>query len=232
MVEVFFSFSACSRMKGLIARGVFPQGTAVCYDEDLSLGTLIPQTNQARVSQLQSYGLPVTQEELEKRNKPFWEAFASSNEFRVWTSDSPYEAVGLCWFCWVCQNKSGAPKKILVCSLSNLPDTQAIDINTMEEEEWKLLAEHQKWVDTEGYARRWERMLAENTPLRLSIDEKLCSVEEDFFDEKLLEWMEKGEDSLDAACHVADWWREEKHQLVNVYFLIARAEKITGRTSD
>ena len=49
-------------MKGMMARGVFPQGTAVCYEEDFSLGKLLPQTEQARAAQLQSCGLPVTWE--------------------------------------------------------------------------------------------------------------------------------------------------------------------------
>lgn len=231
MVEVFFDFSACSRMKGMMARGVFPQGTAVCYEEDFSLGKLLPQTEQARAAQLQSCGLPVTWEELEKRNKPFWKVFESSRNFRVWTSDSPYEAAGLCWFCYLCQNKSDAVKNILLCSLSSLPDTRAIDINTMEEEEYKLLLRRPKRVQTEGYARRWEKLLAENALLRLTKDGEICSVGEDFFDKSLLRRLQNGDTPTEAACCVADRQRTENRQLFNLYFLIDRAERIKRRTS-
>lgn len=52
MTEFFWSSSACSQMKAWMAAGIFEKEKAIGFEEDLSIGTLCPLTEEEWAKQI------------------------------------------------------------------------------------------------------------------------------------------------------------------------------------
>lgn len=132
-----------------------------------------------------------TLEHYQRNMAQFKTMLNNGDTVRIWINKNASDYSGLCWFCYTFKDCTN-PLHIVTRSEYSFNPFQQQYENACG---WSGMPED--WIDLvrvkevnqrerEYYARRWEILLKENTPLRIMLDEEVISVENNFFDEIIL----------------------------------------------
>ena len=146
----------------------------ICLQEDLSIGHLFPINSNERYNELLRFGYPVCTELMNENNR-FFEELSVCSDVVVWYELSSMEFCGLCFICHILKDKTDF--------------LDAIEYIRDEKEVIKVI--QRKKIDIYEYAIMWEKAIKDNCTLRTVISDKLVSVEEDYYDQYILNAMQK-----------------------------------------
>lgn len=175
----------------------------------------------------------IFKEELKQDRKEFEEFkkfIDDGHKIRLWISNTANNRCGLYWLCNFLKTYTNE-LSIVVC-----PGYEYDDVNnkTIENRNWsyfsnldfiaefvneaRVVNENEKLA----YSKRWEELVAENAPLRILIDDVIVSVNEDFFDNSILSFVDakpKSQNSIMGKM-LGKW------QCGDVYFISKRIEHL------
>ena len=132
----------------------------------------------------------------EERNnhKKLKEFFVAGKSFRLWLSNTANDHCGLFWFCSLIRH---CTNNISIVWCPNYEYDRRTNISSIKTD-WAMFDNPNLLVNNidnaqilckaqiDAYAREWDRIATENAKLRILIDNRIVSVDEDFFDSTIL----------------------------------------------
>ena len=123
--------------------------------------------------------------------------FENGESFRLWLNNNARDRCALYWFCSIAQGYENyieivyqpryeyndITKKVKTCTCWELIDDFDL-LATYIEKAVKL-----EDAEKQAYVAEWNRIVADNAPLRILIDNTIVGVKEDFFDDTILNFV-------------------------------------------
>ena len=139
-----------------------------------------------------------------------------SEDIRLWLDNSAVDRCGLCWFCDYVKSYDSKISVVMCPGIESLASQNKITENT----KWAAFtnisymatfAETAKELSKEEinlYSETWQKLVKENAPLRVLIDNKIISTNEDFFDKPILSYIsdEPKPQITIIGDFLADWY--------------------------
>ncbi|MBQ9961350.1 MAG: DUF1835 domain-containing protein [Firmicutes bacterium] len=138
---------------------------------------------------------------------------------RVWYGDRANEKCGFLWFIWNCC-KSAVPEDSV--SLVHLEDALGKTPG-----DWHKYVDMQKNLaadEKDAYCLAWEKLMEENAPLRAVKEKKVLSVQEDYYDELIMNEADSFKKAFQEGWLVGNV-RDKAAELPE-YFVLSRIDKL------
>ena len=189
--------------------------------DNLAIGPLKPENPELRKAVLQETGIEEVADSFRDDYRAFLQALTTLPPDRpccVWASDSPHERTGvaLAGACLAPQRDT-----FFLC------DSAAL-VRHFEVEDWgarDALMAQAPVAETKFWAALWEKLKAENAPLRIVKDGLPCSAPADFFDPwlraDLAQYPE--EDDFHIAFRSMEQYQATYGGTFSIYYLMHRA---------
>ena len=188
--------------------------------DNLAIGPLKPENPELRKAVLQETGIEEVACSFSDDYRAFLQALTtlpSNRPCYVWASDSPHERTGvaLAGACLAPQRDT-----FFLC------DSTAL-VRHFDVEDWgarDALMAQAPVAETKFWAALWEKLKAENAPLRIVKDGLPCSASADFFDPwlraDLAQYPE--EDDFQIAFHSMEQYQATYGGTFSIYYLLHR----------
>lgn len=133
-------------------------------------------------------------DEERKKHQKLYQFLTSVQPFRLWLSNTANDYCGLLWFCNMMRDYDNAISVVWCPGYEYDDRTNISSIKSA----WEFLNNPYLLVDNidnaqalskaqiDAYSREWERVAAENSKLRILIDNTIVSVNDNFFDSIIL----------------------------------------------
>ena len=209
-------------------------GNIACED-------LIAEQVRTEVQYNKYFTKSITDEELEEmfnelaeyeceKFEEFCNCLADGHKIRLWLSNTANNRCGLYWLCNFLQSYKN---ELLII---DCPGYEYDDVNkhTVEQRNWAAFSNMSFVADfvydtrvlDEGaksvYSRSWEILVKENAPLRILIEDVIVGVNEDFFDNSILSFVDKEPKTQYSVMgkFLGKW------QCLDAYFISKRIEHL------
>ena len=192
--------------------------------DNLAIGPLKPENPALRKAALQETGTEEVADSFRDDYRAFLQALTTLPPDRpcyVWASDSPHERTGV-----ALAGAYLAPQR----DMFFLCDSAAL-VQHFEAEDWgarDALMAQAPVAETKVWAALWEKLKAENAPLRIVKDGLPCSVPADFFDPwlkaDLAQYPE--EDDFHIAFRSMEKYRAAYGGTFTIYYIMQRVEEL------
>ena len=210
MVDVCFSDS----LGGMLKRNRRELGSLYVLPLWLQLnyanldGDIIEKQVRREIETAKYFTKNITEQELEEeyyelleeqrtKHQKLTQFIESKQSFRLWLSNIASDRCGLYWFCAQLQNYSNAISVVWCPEYEYNPRLNVSSKQTY----WTLLGNPNVLVENinngrvlcqeeiDAYAREWERLVTENSRLRIFVDNNIVSVSDDFWDNTILKFV-------------------------------------------
>lgn len=196
VLNVCFSDSDC----GLIKMATLDVANTIMSYTDLDYGYISDDFNKSRERWINEF---VDEKYKESFLKSYNENFnriikfaKKGNVIRIWVSDNP---TSLCGFYHLVNSLKERNCKMIMIKQ---PEEEGYSYNYWSLNDWNyikkclVLEKELSKEQIEYYSNEWIRLVNENTKLRIMLDGRIVSVEEDYFDEIIYNLSPEGEFSI------------------------------------
>ena len=109
-------------------------------------------------------------------------------QIRIWTSSYAHEKIGFYMICYIlCQFKF-YDKQIYLCQSAKLHNNKYATMFLTVPDDFIDLIKKAEIIDPSQYIKFAEKLIQENAPLRLKINNQIVSVQIDYFDNMILSY--------------------------------------------
>ena len=204
----------------------------LCPD-NLSIGKICPFAPSKRWAELQSYGTELS-DDFVKTYKTFLEKINEIEDepIRLWISNSPHELLGLYFIShWIYPRI----QEIYLCHMSDLPYANIEEncLSCLPENEWAALCSMARRVSIKEYSIFWEKLLKQNSEIRILLSGQIVSVGADYFDKDILSTRRKlqTDDVYMIADAVSNSYSQKENAVFTIYFFLYRTAQLLSTAS-
>lgn len=189
MLELCFDINTYHILKILQAENVIDSFHHIIYlYDDLSIGSLNVTNLEERITSLQTLKVNYDFHKMIKNYKDMLSQIKNHHQIRIWTSSYAHEKIGFYITCYILYQFKFYDKQIYLCQSAKLHNNKYATMFLTVPDDFIDLIKKAEIIDPSQYIKFAEKLIQENAPLRLKINNEIVSVQINYFDDMILSY--------------------------------------------
>ncbi len=189
MLELCFDINTYHILKILQAENVIDSFHHIIYlYDDLSIGSLNVKNLEERITSLQTLKVNYDFHKMIKNYKDMLSQIKNHHQIRIWTSSYAHEKIGFYITCYILYQFKFYDKQIYLCQSAKLHNNKYATMFLTVPDDFIDLIKKAEIIDPSQYIKFAEKLIQENAPLRLKINNEIVSVQINYFDDMILSY--------------------------------------------
>lgn len=189
MLELCFDINTYHILKILQAENVIDSFHHIIYlYDDLSIGSLNVKNLEERITSLQELKVNYDFHKMIKNYKDMLSQIKNHHQIRIWTSSYAHEKIGFYITCYILYQFKFYDKQIYLCQSAKLHNNKYATMFLTVPDDFIDLIKKAEIIDPSQYIKFAEKLIQENAPLRLKINNEIVSVQINYFDDMILSY--------------------------------------------
>ena len=189
MLELCFDINTYHILKILQAENVIDSFHHIIYlYDDLSIGSLNVKNLEERITSLQAIKVNYDFHKMIKNYKDMLSQIKNHHQIRIWTSSYAHEKIGFYITCYILYQFKFYDKQIYLCQSAKLHNNKYATMFLTVPDDFIDLIKKAEIIDPSQYIKFAEKLIQENAPLRLKINNEIVSVQINYFDDMILSY--------------------------------------------
>lgn len=189
MLELCFDINTYHILKILQAENVIDSFHHIIYlYDDLSIGSLNVKNLEERITSLQALKVNYDFHKMIKNYKDMLSQIKNHRQIRIWTSSYAHEKIGFYITCYILYQFKFYDKQIYLCQSAKLHNNKYSTMFLTVPDDFIDLIKKAEIIDPSQYIKFAEKLIQENAPLRLKINNEIVSVQINYFDDMILSY--------------------------------------------
>lgn len=189
MLELCFDINTYHILKILQAENVIDSFHHIIYlYDDLSIGSLNVKNLEERITSLQTLKVNYNFHKMIKNYKDMLSQIKNHHQIRIWTSSYAHEKIGFYITCYILYQFKFYDKQIYLCQSAKLHNNKYATMFLTVPDDFIDLIKKAEIIDPSQYIKFAEKLIQENAPLRLKINNEIVSVQINYFDDMILSY--------------------------------------------
>lgn len=189
MLELCFDINTYHILKILQAENVIDSFHHIIYlYDDLSIGSLNVKNLEERITSLQALKVNYDFHKMIKNYKDMLSQIKNHRQIRIWTSSYAHEKIGFYITCYILYQFKFYDKQIYLCQSAKLHNNKYATMFLNVPDDFIDLMKKSEIIDPSQYIKFAEKLIQENAPLRLKINNEIVSVQINYFDDMILSY--------------------------------------------
>lgn len=189
MLELCFDINTYHILKILQAENVIDSFHHIIYlYDDLSIGSLNVKNLEERITSLQALKVNYNFHKMIKNYKDMLSQIKNHHQIRIWTSSYAHEKIGFYITCYILYQFKFYDKQIYLCQSAKLHNNKYATMFLNVPDDFIDLMKKSEIIDPSQYIKFAEKLIQENAPLRLKINNEIVSVQINYFDDMILSY--------------------------------------------
>ena len=189
MLELCFDINTYNILKILQAENVIDSFHHIIYlYDDLSIGSLNVKNLEERITSLQTLKVNYDFHKMIKNYKDMLSQIKNNHQIRIWTSSYAHEKIGFYITCYILYQFKFYDKQIYLCQSAKLHNNKYATMFLTVPDDFIDLIKKAEIIDPSQYIKFAEKLIQENAPLRLKINNEIVSVQINYFDDMILSY--------------------------------------------
>ena len=189
MLELCFDINTYHILKILQAENVIDSFHHIIYlYDDLSIGSLNVKNLEERITSLQALKVNYDFHKMIKNYKDMLSQIKNHRQIRIWTSSYAHEKIGFYITCYILYQFKFYDKQIYLCQSAKLHNNKYATMFLTVPDDFIDLIKKTEIIDPSQYIKFAEKLIQENAPLRLKINNEIVSVQINYFDDMILSY--------------------------------------------
>lgn len=189
MLELCFDINTYHILKILQAENVIDSFHHIIYlYDDLSIGSLNVKNLEERITSLQALKVNYDFHKMIKNYKDMLLQIKNHHQIRIWTSSYAHEKIGFYITCYILYQFKFYDKQIYLCQSAKLHNNKYATMFLTVPDDFIDLIKKAEIIDPSQYIKFAEKLIQENAPLRLKINNEIVSVQINYFDDMILSY--------------------------------------------
>ena len=189
MLELCFDINTYHILKILQAENVIDSFHHIIYlYDDLSIGSLNVKNLEERITSLQTLKVNYDFHKMIKNYKDMLSQIKNHHQIRIWTSSYAHEKIGFYITCYILYQFKFYDKQIYLCQSAKLHNNKYATMFLNVPDDFIDLMKKAEIIDPSQYIKFAEKLIQENAPLRLKINNEIVSVQINYFDDMILSY--------------------------------------------
>lgn len=189
MLELCFDINTYHILKILQAENVIDSFHHIIYlYDDLSIGSMNVKNLEERITSLQALKVNYDFHKVIKNYKDMLSQIKNHHQIRIWTSSYAHEKIGFYITCYILYQFKFYDKQIYLCQSAKLHNNKYATMFLTVPDDFIDLIKKAEIIDPSQYIKFAEKLIQENAPLRLKINNEIVSVQINYFDDMILSY--------------------------------------------
>ena len=189
MLELCFDINTYHILKILQAENVIDSFHQIIYlYDDLSIGSLNVKNLEERITSLQALKVNYDFHKMIKNYKDMLSQIKNHHQIRIWSSSYAHEKIGFYITCYILYQFKFYDKQIYLCQSAKLHNNKYATMFLTVPDDFIDLIKKAEIIDPSQYIKFAEKLIQENAPLRLKINNEIVSVQINYFDDMILSY--------------------------------------------
>lgn len=189
MLELCFDINTYHILKILQAENVIDSFHHIIYlYDDLSIGSLNVKNLEERITSLQTLKVNYNFHKMIKNYKDMLSQIKNHHQIRIWTSSYAHEKIGFYITCYILYQFKFYDKQIYLCQSAKLHNNKYATMFLNVPDDFIDLMKKSEIIDPSQYIKFAEKLIQENAPLRLKMNNEIVSVQINYFDDMILSY--------------------------------------------
>lgn len=189
MLELCFDINTYHILKILQAENVIDSFHHIIYlYDDLSIGSLNVKNLEERITSLQALKVNYDFHKMIKNYKDMLSQIKNHRQIRIWTSSYAHEKIGFYITCYILYQFKFYDKQIYLCQSAKLHNNKYATMFLNVPDDFIDLMKKSEIINPSQYIKFAEKLIQENAPLRLKINNEIVSVQINYFDDMILSY--------------------------------------------
>lgn len=189
MLELCFDINTYHILKILQAENIIDSFHHIIYlYDDLSIGSLNVKNLEERITSLQALKVNYDFHKMIKNYKDMLSQIKNHHQIRIWTSSYAHEKIGFYITCYILYQFKFYDKQIYLCQSAKLHNNKYATMFLTVPDDFIDLIKKAEIIDPSQYIKFAEKLIQENAPLRLKINNEIVSVQINYFDDMILSY--------------------------------------------
>lgn len=189
MLELCFDINTYHILKILQAENVIDSFHHIIYlYDDLSIGSLNVKNLEERITSLQALKVNYDFHKMIKNYKDMLSQIKNHHQIRIWTSSYAHEKIGFYITCYILYQFKFYDKQIYLCQSAKLHNNKYATMFLTVPDDFIDMIKKAEIIDPSQYIKFAEKLIQENAPLRLKINNEIVSVQINYFDDMILSY--------------------------------------------
>ncbi len=189
MLELCFDINTYHILKILQAENVIDSFHHIIYlYDDLSIGSLNVKNLEERITSLQALKVNYDFHKMIKNYKDMLSQIKNHHQIRIWSSSYAHEKIGFYITCYILYQFKFYDKQIYLCQSAKLHNNKYATMFLTVPDDFIDLIKKAEIIDPSQYIKFAEKLIQENAPLRLKINNEIVSVQINYFDDMILSY--------------------------------------------
>lgn len=189
MLELCFDINTYHILKIIQAENVIDSFHHIIYlYDDLSIGSLNVKNLEERITSLQALKVNYDFHKMIKNYKDMLSQIKNYHQIRIWTSSYAHEKIGFYITCYILYQFKFYDKQIYLCQSAKLHNNKYATMFLTVPDDFIDLIKKAEIIDPSQYIKFAEKLIQENAPLRLKINNEIVSVQINYFDDMILSY--------------------------------------------
>lgn len=143
---------------------------------------------EERITSLQTLKVNYDFHKMIKNYKDMLSQIKNHHQIRIWTSSYAYEKIGFYITCYILYQFKFYDKQIYLCQSAKLHNNKYATMFLNVPDDFIDLMKKSEIIDPSQYIKFAEKLIQENAPLRLKINNEIVSVQINYFDDMILSY--------------------------------------------
>ena len=189
MLELCFDINTYHILKILQAENVIDSFHHIIYlYDDLSIGSLNVKNLEERITSSQALKVNYDFHKMIKNYKDMLSQIKNHHQIRIWTSSYAHEKIGFYITCYILYQFKFYDKQIYLCQSAKLHNNKYATMFLNVPDDFIDLMKKSEIINPSQYIKFAEKLIQENAPLRLKINNEIVSVQINYFDDMILSY--------------------------------------------
>lgn len=189
MLELCYDINTYHILKILQAENVIDSFHHIIYlYDDLSIGSLNVKNLEERITSLQALKVNYDFHKMIKNYKDMLSQIKNHHQIRIWTSSYAHEKIGFYITCYILYQFKFYDKQIYLCQSAKLHNNKYATMFLNVPDDFIDLMKKSEIINPSQYIKFAEKLIQENAPLRLKINNEIVSVQINYFDDMILSY--------------------------------------------
>ena len=143
---------------------------------------------EERITSLQTLKVNYDFFKMIKNYKDMLSQIKNHHQIRIWTSSYAHEKIGFYITCYILYQFKFYDKQIYLCQSAKLHNNKYATMFLTVPDDFINLIKKAEIIDPSQYIKFAEKLIQENAPLRLKINNEIVSVQINYFDDMILSY--------------------------------------------
>lgn len=225
MLELCFDINTYHILKILQAENVIDSFHRIIYlYDDLSIGSLNVKNLEERITSLQKLKVNYDFHRMIKNYKDILSQLKNHQQIRIWTSSYAHEKIGFYIICYILYQFKFYDKQIYLCQSAKLHNNKYATMFLNVPDDFIDLMKKSEIIDPSQYIKFAEKLIQENAPLRLKINNEIVSVQINYFDDMILSYKKQFPNisDQDLCSHILFDYQKQNDALIRDDMILNR----------